>query len=215
LKRFIFALPNQSAQWTTCEAVQYPHRYKGGRRPKKVAGVMVIESSKNHHAAGQHPIGRFARLTPTGAIMLVSAILPIARRRLATLDAAAPVIEAAKLLSLPDIHLVVACSREGTMSGVLTKADIVRQISHCTGCGCTEGVADIMTRAVIHCMPEEDLRAVWNVMKDNTLKQMPITDAHARPLGVLYANDALQELLKEAQHEEGLLRDYVMGVGYR
>jgi len=35
------------------------------------------------------------------------------------------------------------------------------------------------------------------------------------PLGVLYANDALQLLLKEAEYEEDLLRDYVMGMGYR
>src|SRR5690606_39361212 len=97
---------------------------------------------------------------------------------------------------------------------MLTKLDIVRQISHCSCCGCTEGVAGIMTRDIIHCTPEDDLRTVWNVMKERMVKQMPVSDACARPLGVLYANDALQELLKEARHEEGLLRDYVMGIGY-
>lgn len=146
--------------------------------------------------------------------MLVSAILPIARKRLATLKVEAPVIEAAKLLSQSDVHLVVACGHDGAMSGVLTKMDIVRQISHCSGCGCTEGVADIMTRDIIHCTPDDDLLTVWNVMKERTLKQVPVSDERARPLGVLYANDALQELLKESRHEEGLLRDYVMGVGY-
>lgn len=147
--------------------------------------------------------------------MLISATLPIARRRLVTLDVAAPVIEAARLLSLPDTHLVVACDRDGAMSGVLTKSDIVRQISHCTGCSCTEGVADIMTRDIVKCRPEDHLRSVWDVMKSRVLKQVPISDAQSRPMGVLYANDALQLLLKEAEYEEDLLRDYVMGMGYR
>lgn len=146
--------------------------------------------------------------------MLVSAVLPVAHKRLATLKVEAPVIEAAKLLSQPDVHLVVACGHDGAMSGVLTKMDIVRQISHCSGCGCTEGVAGIMTRNIIHCAPDDDLHTVWNLMKKHMVKQMPVSDANARPLGVLYANDALQELLKEARHEEGLLRDYVMGTGY-
>jgi len=147
--------------------------------------------------------------------MLVSATLPVARKRLVTLVVGSPVIEAARLLSMPDTHLVVICDAGGIMSGVLTKADVVRQISHCTGCSCTEGVADIMTREVVKCRPEDRLRSVWDVMKDRALKQIPISDGQSRPLGVLYANDALQWLLSEAEHKEDLLRDYVMGVGYR
>lgn len=52
-------------------------------------------------------------------------------------------------------------------------------------------------------------------MKDRGLKHVPVIDAESRPLGVLYARDALQELLKEVEYEELLLRDYVMGIGYR
>ncbi len=147
--------------------------------------------------------------------MRVSETLSKARERLVTLAVGAPVIEAARLLSAPETHLIVVCDTGGTMSGVLTKADIVRQISHCTGCSCTEGVADIMTRDVVKCSPQDDLRDVWDVMRARTLKQIPVSDEASRPLGVLYANDALQWLLKEAEHTEELLRDYVMGVGYR
>lgn len=147
--------------------------------------------------------------------MLVSATLPTARKRLVTLGVNAPVIEAARLLSAPDAHLIVVYNPEGEMSGVLSKADIVRQISHCTGCSCTEGVADIMTRDVVKCRPQDALRDVWDVMRARSLKQIPISDDASRPLGILYANDALQWLLKEAEHTEELLRDYVMGMGYR
>lgn len=147
--------------------------------------------------------------------MRVSETLSKARERLVTLAVGAPVIEAARLLSAPETHLIVVCDTGGTTCGVLTKADVVRQISHCTGCSCTEGVADIMTRDVVKCSPDDELRDVWDVMRTRALKQIPITDDASRPLGILYANDALQWLLKEAEHTEELLRDYVMGVGYR
>jgi hypothetical protein len=47
------------------------------------------------------------------------------------------------------------------------------------------------------------------------LKCVPIIDRDARPLGVLYVRDVLEVLLREVEYEELLLRDYVMGVGYR
>jgi hypothetical protein len=44
---------------------------------------------------------------------------------------------------------------------------------------------------------------------------IPIIDHERRPLGTLSARDVLQILLGETEHEEYLLRDYVMGIGYR
>ena len=71
-----------------------------------------------------------------------------------------------------------------------------------------------MTREVTCCRPEDLLTYVWSIMKERGLKHVPIVDKSARPLGVLYARDALQVLLREVEYEELLLRDYVMGVGY-
>ncbi|NYT58090.1 CBS domain-containing protein [Alcaligenaceae bacterium] len=146
---------------------------------------------------------------------LITAMLPVARRRLVTLDVTAPVIQAAKLLSAPNTNLVIACDPDGLMVGVLTKADIVQQISRCTGCSCVTAVADIMTRDIIKCCPEDRLQDIWGVMKSKALRQIPVSDQQSRPLGLLDASDALQVLLKEVEYEEDLLRDYVMGIGYR
>jgi CBS domain-containing protein len=52
-------------------------------------------------------------------------------------------------------------------------------------------------------------------MKEGNLKNLPITNEDGRPIGVLSARNVLHELLDEAEDEEALLRDYVMGVGYR
>jgi CBS domain-containing protein len=145
---------------------------------------------------------------------LIATMLPIARKQLMTLDVVAPVLEAAKLLSAPNTNLVIACDSEGLMVGVLTKADIVKQISHCTGCSCVTAIADIMTRDIIKCHPEDQLQDIWDVMKKRALRQIPVSDSQSRPIGLLYASDVLRALLEEVEYEEDLLRDYVLGIGY-
>jgi len=146
---------------------------------------------------------------------IIRDLLPVASQRLVTIESTGAVIQAAGLLSGTGTALVVVCDTAGRMCGVITKADIVREISHCTGCSCTENVSDIMTREVISCGPDEKLVDVWAIMRAKALKQIPIRDTDSQPLGLLYANDALEALLKEVEYEELMLRDYVMGVGYR
>lgn len=146
---------------------------------------------------------------------LIQTILPLAGKRLVTIQDDSPLVEAARLLSEMSANLVVVCSHNGRMRGVVTKSDVVKQISYCQGCSCTTMVADVMTKDVTACHPDQSLYDVWLIMKEKGLKQVPITDPTAEPLGLLYARDALEILIKEAKYEQLLLRDYVMGVGYR
>jgi hypothetical protein len=46
------------------------------------------------------------------------------------------------------------------------------------------------------------------------LQRIPVLDGNRKPVGIIYARDALQCLLGEVEGEETLLRDYVMNVGY-
>ena len=147
--------------------------------------------------------------------MLVEQILPKARQRLAAIGADAPVKQAADLMSRPHVDLVVACGAGGEMVGVLTKTDVVGQIRQCAGNSCVTRVDAVMTRDVVACRPGDWLHDVWSVMKERSLQRIPIVDQDGRPIGIIYARDALQSLLSEAENEEALLRDYVMCVGYR
>jgi CBS domain-containing protein len=147
--------------------------------------------------------------------MFAEQMLPKARERLATVNAAAPVRDAADLMSKPHTDLVVVCDRDGGMVGVLTKTDIVRQIGQCVGGGCTARVDTIMTRDVVSCRPGDALHDVWSVMKSRDLQRIPVVDQGGKPAGIIYARDALQSLLGESENDEALLRDYVMNVGYQ
>lgn len=146
--------------------------------------------------------------------MIVERILPAARKRLVTIDDDAPLIAAATLLRDIDTDLVVVCGSDGLLTGVITRSDVVRQISHCQGASCMTAASAVMTKAVVSCHPGDYLRAVWSLMKERHLKNIPILDQSSRPIGVLNARDALEALLGEVEYEEDLLRDYVMCVGY-
>ena len=141
--------------------------------------------------------------------MLVKNLLPAARERLVTIVDDAPLIQAAKLLRT-GTDLVVVCGSAGLLVGVITKTDVVSQISHCQGASCITAASLVMTRDVVVCQPGDWLREVWSTMKERGLKNIPITDQDSRSVGVLNARDALQVLLEEVENEESLLRDYVM-----
>ena len=147
-------------------------------------------------------------------VMFVERVLPAAREKLVMITDDAPLIEAAKLLG-NGTDLVVVCAPGGVLAGVITKTDVVSQISQCQGTSCAMAASLVMTRDVVLCRPSDGLHDVWSQMKERGLKNVPIMDEDVRPIGVLNARVALQILLDESEDEESLLRDYVMGIGYR
>jgi hypothetical protein len=52
-------------------------------------------------------------------------------------------------------------------------------------------------------------------MKARGVRNVPLFEGDSRPRCIVIARDALQALLTEAENEEVVLRDYVMGFGYR
>lgn len=146
--------------------------------------------------------------------MNVEQMLHVAREHLITIGGNARLVEAAALLSGKRADLLIVCDPAGRMAGVITRRDIVSRISRCKGAACSASVASAMSRDVVHCGPGETLQAIWARMKETGYVHIPVIDQEDRPLGTLSARDTLQALLREAEYEEELLRDYVMGIGY-
>ena len=147
--------------------------------------------------------------------MRVADLLPIAQQRMITVQGDASLVNAANLLSDTHRALLVVCENSGTMAGVITKTDVVRQVARCHGTIADVKISPVMTRAVTFCRLEDHLHDVLALMKAKGFVHIPIVDNESRPCGVVNARDALQALLREVKDEELLLRAYVMGVGYR
>ncbi len=145
--------------------------------------------------------------------LFVEQILEAAKTRLVTITDDAPMLDAAGLLRA-GTDLVVVCGSSGTTVGVITKTDIIAQISVCQGKACGVAAAMVMNTVVVQCVSRDLLQEVWAKMKARNLKNIPIVATDGRQIGVLNARDALDALLREVKYEESLLRDYVMGIGY-
>ena len=145
----------------------------------------------------------------------VSKIDALTRSRLTTIGADALLVDVAKLLSDTHISLVVVCDSHGVMVGVITKTNIVQQIGRsCASIGTTVA-ADVMIRNVTSCRPTDSLPDVLSMMEKSGFVHLPVIDEKSKPSGVVNAGDALRALMAEGEYEAALLRDYVMGIGYR
>jgi CBS domain-containing protein len=146
---------------------------------------------------------------------LVNSIDAVARSRLVTTNVDALLVDVAKLLSGTQISLVVVCNSDGAMVGVITKTNIVQQVGRCGENVRTTVAADVMTRDVAYCRPTDSLPDVLSMMEKRGFVHIPVVDENSKPSGVVNARDALRALMAEEKYEASLLRDYVMGIGYR
>ncbi len=147
--------------------------------------------------------------------ILVKNIDTLARSRLVTVSADALLTDVANLLSDTHISLGVVCDSHGALVGVITKTNIVQQIGRsCESIGTTLA-SDVMTRNVTSCCPTDSLLDALSMMEKSRFVHLPVIDEKFKPTGVVNAGDALRALMTEGKYEAAVLRDYVMGIGYR
>ena len=148
-------------------------------------------------------------------MVLVEHVLEEARKRLAVLTTEAPVSDAAGILANSGTPLVVVCDAEGIAVGVISSSDIVKLLARAKGDAHKMSAGTMMTRPILSCHLAQELQGVWESMNARSVRAVPVLDDYGRPQGVVHAHDIARAVLNEVNEEEGLLRDYVMGVGYR
>ena len=149
------------------------------------------------------------------APLLVSGVEVIARSRLLTVTADALLVEVAALLSSAQISVVVVCDAAGAALGVITETTLVRRLGLGQADFFTTHAGAVMTPEFTACAPEDLLSDVLAMMHTRALIHVLLLDADRHPTGVLNARDGLRALLAAGNHEEALLRNYVMGIGYQ
>jgi CBS domain-containing protein len=149
------------------------------------------------------------------SVKQVSSIETTTKLRLATAPTDASVQDIAKLLTGTQISLVVICTADGVMAGIITKTNLVKHIAQPSSVSAKSRAKDIMDTKVVSCLPDDDLEKIMAMMKARHLLHIPVLNAKGVPQGVVNAHDALGAILVDEKYEEALLRDYVMGVGYQ
>lgn len=147
--------------------------------------------------------------------LLVSGIEAIARSRLLSVTADVLLPEVAALLSAAQISVVIVCNAAGAALGIVTETTLVRSLGLGQADFFTTRAGEVMTTNFTACAPEDLLSDVLSMMHTRGLVHVLILASDRNPLGVLNARDGLRALLAAGNHEETLLRNYVMGIGYQ
>ncbi len=99
--------------------------------------------------------------------------------------------------------------------GTITETILVRHLGLGHADFFTTRAGDVMTNEFTTCEPQELLSDVLAMMHARSFMHVLLIGADNQPLGVLNARDGLRVLLAAGNHEEALLRNYVMGIGYQ
>jgi len=145
----------------------------------------------------------------------VSGMEAIARSRLRAVSLDALLVEVAAMLSGAQISVVVVCDGVGAAVGIITESTLVRRLGLGQADFFTTRADAVMTPEFTACAPEDLLSDVLAMMHTRGLIHVLLLNADRHPIGVLNARDGLRALLAAGNHEEALLRNYVMGIGYQ
>jgi CBS domain-containing protein len=122
--------------------------------------------------------------------MKVSTILATKGNKIVTITPEQPVREAVSLFVQHNIGAVVVLNDAGTIAGIVSERDVVRQL-HEHDDTLSLSIDQLMTPQVITCLPQDDLMSVANVMTERRFRHLPVVEDDAL-LGIISIGDVLK-----------------------
>ena len=109
-------------------------------------------------------------------------------------------------LRLARIGAMVVLGEGGALDGIISERDIIHGIAE-HGARCLElTVADLMTRRVITCTPEDSVTRIARIMTESRIRHLPVVEGGSL-VGVVSVGDVVKNRLEEMSLEANVLRD--------
>jgi CBS domain-containing protein len=141
--------------------------------------------------------------------MTVKAVLDRKGHDVLTIDPAATLAAAAKLLAERRIGAVMVTTPDKRVAGILSERDIVRAVAERGGSALNERVESIMTRKVVTCTEAETIASIMERMTAGKFRHLPVTDEE-RLVGIISIGDVVKHRLQEIETESKALREYIL-----
>ena len=97
--------------------------------------------------------------------------------------------QAATRMNIFKIGSVIVVDSDGNLAGIITKTDITKVYG--VICGGKFQVKDYMTKKVFTCRKSDSLRFALNMINQNDISRLVVTDNNGKPLGVITTNTFL------------------------
>ena len=109
-------------------------------------------------------------------------------------------------LRLARIGAMVVLGKNDELIGIVSERDVVHGIAK-HGADCLQlTVADLMTKRVVTCTPQDSVARIAKQMTENRVRHLPVVDG-AKLVGVVSVGDVVKNRLEEMSLEASVLRD--------
>jgi CBS domain-containing protein len=140
--------------------------------------------------------------------MTVKAILATKGSDVITIEPAADLAAAAKLLAEKRIGAVLVTGAEGRVVGILSERDIVRAVAVRGPDALRVPLSEVMTRKVVTCTQAETVSVIMERMTAGKFRHVPVVEQE-KLIGVISIGDVVKHRLQEMEQESSALRDYI------
>ena len=140
--------------------------------------------------------------------MQVREILSAKGGRVVTIRPDATVATAVHRLALERVGALVVSEDGAAIAGILSERDIVAALAE-QGAGVLAvdlRVGDLMTKRVVTCRPEDQVKTVMAEMTRRRVRHLPVVE-NGRLVGIVSIGDIVKSRLEEMELETLVLRD--------
>ena len=116
------------------------------------------------------------------------------------LEPSTPVTEIAKRMRDNDVG-AIPIRADGKLIGIVTDRDITCRAVTADADISEMTAKDVMTKAVGHCAPEDDLASAIKTMETKKVRRLPVVDGHREIVGMLSLGDISHNLGAELSGE--------------
>jgi CBS domain-containing protein len=141
--------------------------------------------------------------------MHVSDILRAKGTKVVTVRPDQSIAHCAQRLRLERIGAMIVSASGATVEGIISERDIVYGLAVHGAAVMTMTVADLMTKNVVTCGPDDTISHVSRVMTQRRIRHLPVMDEQ-RLAGIVSVGDVVKHRLDELELETNVLRDYAV-----
>ncbi|MDG2473716.1 MAG: CBS domain-containing protein [Paracoccaceae bacterium] len=132
------------------------------------------------------------------------------KRQIVRVLPSASLSESSKLLAKNKIGALPVTNENGTILGILSERDIIKEISAKGSSGLNSLVEDVMTTAVSCCGRFDTLKSVIERMNEGRFRHMPVTENDII-VEFISISDLVLAHLNEVEYENDALKGSVTG----
>jgi CBS domain-containing protein len=142
--------------------------------------------------------------------MNVETILRNKGNRVATIRSDATIADAVESLRRQGIGALVVSDGDDSVDGILSERDIVAALADDGGLLLSRPVAEVMTRTVLTCEPQDTVAELMSEMTNRRIRHFPVVE-DGKLCGIISIGDVVKSRLDEIEFEASSLRSFIAG----